>query len=716
MRNLPHNGQLRFSAELTVACAFVAIQPGVITSGGPLLAPAISAVVVPPVVAICLIGWRHGLYWGAFVFGVQMLLILLHMLGVEFPNLVPPDQLEISRVFSWSIVFTALVGIVLVYETINSHLLRDRNLQHQRHVYLASHDLLTELANRKQLIEKLNALLSRMQRKKDTAALVYLDLDGFKHINDTLGHEAGDKVLKIVAHRLQSAARKKDLLARIGGDEFAVLMEDIGDTDNAEQAVLRLQQAIAEPMADFPDFPVSGSFGIAMMPAVSLDAMTLLQVADQAMYLAKKQRQIFVTVNAPVASNAIEVHQQRAGIASLGTIAADELPTSVAGIESAPVAPGLLGWLKAKFIAHCDRILAPQLRADPDQLIRGRTLIGMVRFIQLAMLSIILALSTVITSTADWIVIAADAAFALSLSLLLVYLRRTAQLSRCINILVAIAFIAVQGATLVNGGLARSPALDVVVLPVLMAFCLCGRRLGLLWAALTMLFHIVVLVAIGLGADFTLVQNQQLENAAITAWGIAYMATLCIIYIFENINTRLQHERDREYAELEFLASHDALTGLANRHRFHDALAQALQRVRATNESMAVIYLDLDGFKPVNDTLGHAVGDIVLQVVARRLGKKLRNVDTVARLGGDEFGILLQGVQTQDDVTQIAAEIQRDIARPIVGLETFTVSGSIGIAMAPQHGDDGDTLVRLADQAMFQAKATQDAIAIASPV
>jgi len=718
MQSLLRSGRLQFTAELAISIAYLAVQCGIIASGGPLLSPAISVIVVPPVAAICLVGWRHGFNWGVFVFLVQILLILLQTLGFQYPNLTPPDQIDVNRIFAWAIAYPALVGIVLVYETINSYLQRDRDLQHQRHEYLATHDLLTGLANRKQLIEKLNAMLVRMQRRNDVAAVVYLDLDGFKRINDTLGHEGGDKVLQIVATRLQSVARKNDVLARIGGDEFAVLMENIGSTANAEQAVLRFQQVLSETMTEYPQFPISGSFGIAMVPTVSLDAMTLLQVADQAMYLAKKQRQIVVTVNAPVASSTVQV-QQQANIVSLHAIAADELSQSSA---EAGHASGAGRWplarVKRRFIEHCDRILSPELRTDPDQLIRGRTLIGMVRFIQWAMISIIMALSTMITSMADRIVILGDALFALSLSALLLYLHKTSQLSRCINVLLLVAFFAVQGATLINGGLAKSPAIDVVVLPVLMAFCLSGRRLGLIWAALTLAFHAAVLIAIGLGVNFMLVPNQQLENATITAWGIAYVAILLIIYVFESVNLRLQQERQREYNELEFLATHDALTGLANRRTFHDALTLALERMRAgsqgfsqgTGESLAVIYLDLDGFKPVNDMLGHAVGDIVLQTIAKRIGKNVRSIDTVARLGGDEFGILLQAVQSVEDAAQIASKIRSDIARPIGGLEMFPVSGSIGIAMAPQHSDDGDTLVRMADEAMFRAKAVKDAV------
>jgi len=727
MRKLRHRGNLRYAAEVTIATAYFAVQTGIVMTGGPLVAPSIGVIVVPPVVAICLVGWRHGVRWGVSVFAIQMLLILVSVLGLPFPNVMLPDQIGLHRIFAWAIVFPALIGIVLVYETINSHLQRDRDLQHQRHDYLARHDLLTGLANRKQLLEKLNAMLVRMQRKTDVAAVVYLDLDGFKRINDTLGHEGGDRVLQIVAQRLQAAARKHDLLARIGGDEFAILMEDIDSATNAEHAVLRFQQVISQTMAEFPQFPVSGSFGIAMVPTVSLDAMTLIQVADQAMYLAKKQRQIVVTVNAPVAASAVQVHTAQAGVITLQAIVSEESVTDELAAEglaeqepSANARPakshGVFDWVKNKFLERCNLILAPELRADPDQLIRGRTLIGTARFIQLAMAVIMITLCATATSAIDYVIVLGIAIFSAVFSLLLAYLRWSGKLSRCIDLMLLIAFLAVQASTLINGGLVKTPAIDIVVLPVLMAFCLSGRRLGLVWAGLTVVFHICVAILIEHGVDFAMVHKPQLVQETIAAWGIAYVATLGIVYLFESVNMRLRQERDREYKELEFLATHDALTRLANRRKFHDTLTLALQRMRARpptgGKSLAVIYLDLDGFKPVNDTLGHAVGDIVLQTVARRIGNNVRNVDTVARLGGDEFGIILEGIDTLENASQIATNIRQDIARPIGGLETYPVSGSIGIAMAPQHSDDGDTLVRMADQAMFRAKELKDTVAV----
>jgi len=715
MRSLRRSGNLRYAAELTIATIFVVVQSGILMSGGPLVSPAISVIVVPPVIAICLVGRRHGLYWGIFVFALELVLLLAGILGVQYPNVMLPEQLEFNRLFGWATVFLALVGIVLVYETINNHLQRERDLQHERHEYLATHDLLTGLANRKQLIERLRAMLIRVQRKSDVAAVVYLDLDGFKHINDTHGHEGGDRVLQIVAQRLQAVARKSDLLARIGGDEFAILMEDIGSVANAEHAVRRFQQVISQTIAEFPDCPIGGSFGIAMVPTVSHDAMTLMQVADQAMYLAKKQRQILVTVNAPVATSTLQVESGSPGVVTLN-MASEEEQFDVSQLTSASVGKTryrhLLALLQRQFIAHCDRILSPELRSNPDTLIRGRTLIGMARFIQLALVSIIITLSYTAVSSIDNVIVLAIALFAAFFSALLGYLHKTARLSSSINIILSIAFFAVQGSSLINGGIAKSPALDIVVLPVLMAFCLSGRRLGLIWAGFTVVFHFAVIIAVHHGINFGIVQKQQLAGEIVTAWGISYVAIICIIYVFDSVNLRLQNERKRESAELEFMATHDALTGLANRRKFHDCLTLAIERMRRSGASVALIYLDLDGFKPVNDSLGHAAGDAVLQTVAKRIGNCVRRVDTVARLGGDEFGIILEEVHSLENVKQIAAKIREDISRPISGLETFPVSGSIGIALAPQHSNNGDTLVRMADEAMFSAKIAKDTVRV----
>ena len=159
-------------------------------------------------------------------------------------------------------------------------------------------------------------------------------------------------------------------------------------------------------------------------------------------------------------------------------------------------------------------------------------------------------------------------------------------------------------------------------------------------------------------------------------------------------------------AELnEHQALHDALTGLANRTLFRDRIDQALRvRRRACNRA-AVLVMDLDGFKEINDSLGHAAGDELLVELGRRLTETLRGSDTVARLGGDEFGVLLPEATVPEDVLIAVERIRAAIERSVTvqGLP-LSLEASIGIALYPDDGDDVETLVRCADGAMYHAK------------
>jgi diguanylate cyclase (GGDEF)-like protein len=153
-------------------------------------------------------------------------------------------------------------------------------------------------------------------------------------------------------------------------------------------------------------------------------------------------------------------------------------------------------------------------------------------------------------------------------------------------------------------------------------------------------------------------------------------------------------------------ATHDALTGLANRVLFHEHLDIALSRVARTGAQAAVCYLDLDGFKRVNDTLGHAAGDTVLVEVARRLLATVRGSDGVARLAGDEFAVLLREVESAEAAGRVAAKLVAAIAEPFtVHGEQLRLGASVGVALAPLHGASPDELLRAADAAMYDAKA-----------
>jgi diguanylate cyclase (GGDEF)-like protein len=157
--------------------------------------------------------------------------------------------------------------------------------------------------------------------------------------------------------------------------------------------------------------------------------------------------------------------------------------------------------------------------------------------------------------------------------------------------------------------------------------------------------------------------------------------------------------------QLENLAHFDALTTLPNRTLLEDRLKLALAYAKREKKMLAVMFLDLDLFKEVNDSNGHEVGDLVLKQVALRLSACVRESDTVARLGGDEFIILLPIIDAETDATLVANKIVEAIDLPIIVKQTnLYVTASIGIAMYPQHGMDEKLLMLNADMAMYQAK------------
>lgn len=164
--------------------------------------------------------------------------------------------------------------------------------------------------------------------------------------------------------------------------------------------------------------------------------------------------------------------------------------------------------------------------------------------------------------------------------------------------------------------------------------------------------------------------------------------------------------RRRAELQLERLAHHDALTGLPNRKLLQDRLGLALARARRYREALAVLFLDLDDFKVINDSLGHESGDQTLKIVAERLTRLVRASDTVARLGGDEFVLLLPGIGELAHAERLAERILTVVAEVInvQGHEIF-ITPSIGLAMWPDHGDTASQLLHHADEAMYQAKA-----------
>ena len=172
----------------------------------------------------------------------------------------------------------------------------------------------------------------------------------------------------------------------------------------------------------------------------------------------------------------------------------------------------------------------------------------------------------------------------------------------------------------------------------------------------------------------------------------------------------------RQVIENEYMALHDSLTDLPNRTLFADRLSQAILASDRTGVTVAVLLMDIDRFKVVNDTLGHSAGDLLLKQVGPRIRALIRPADTIARLGGDEFGVVLSEVGGHEGATLAASRLVTELQRPAhVANLALSLEASIGVALYPEHGEDGESLLQMADVAMYMAKETQTGYQVYDP-
>ena len=191
-----------------------------------------------------------------------------------------------------------------------------------------------------------------------------------------------------------------------------------------------------------------------------------------------------------------------------------------------------------------------------------------------------------------------------------------------------------------------------------------------------------------------------------------------LIRVRNMIEVRLLHEAARDHGKTqESLALTDPLTGLANRRLLFGRVSMALVQAQRDDWAMAVIYLDLDGFKEINNRFGHAAGDALLTMVAARLKSTVREEDTVARLGGDEFVIVLR-LSSADDAAQVAVKVIEAVSQPyLIEGQAASITISAGVGLYPVHGEDADSLMKSADLALYEAKRSgKNAYRIATPV
>jgi diguanylate cyclase (GGDEF)-like protein/PAS domain S-box-containing protein len=181
-------------------------------------------------------------------------------------------------------------------------------------------------------------------------------------------------------------------------------------------------------------------------------------------------------------------------------------------------------------------------------------------------------------------------------------------------------------------------------------------------------------------------------------------AEAALLRVNDDLDRRLADLRQAE-TELQRLARYDSLTGLPNRSFFMESLDQTLLHAERRKDRLALVFIDVDGFKTVNDSFGHAAGDLLLRILADRLRASTRKTDTVARIGGDEFTVMVQDLGRADYAAVVAQSLLEQLARPcLLGDREVTITASVGISVFPEDGTDGGTLLKNADLAMYRAK------------
>lgn len=209
-----------------------------------------------------------------------------------------------------------------------------------------------------------------------------------------------------------------------------------------------------------------------------------------------------------------------------------------------------------------------------------------------------------------------------------------------------------------------------------------------------------------LSAAMDEVSRTEKFDTTVSVQGIEEIAGL-VVGFNRMLGQLLQKDHARREAEerLKQQALVDDLTGLPNRRLFSDRLTQSVAAARRQNRPMALLYIDLDGFKLVNDSLGHAAGDLLLAAVGQRLRSRVRESDTLARIGGDEFALILNHISAQQDAHMVAESLLQALVAPFAAAgHELVIGASIGISTFPDHGGKSEDLLQQADSAMYAAK------------
>lgn len=360
-----------------------------------------------------------------------------------------------------------------------------------------------------------------------------------------------------------------------------------------------------------------------------------------------------------------------------------------------------------------DLFLPASLRNNPTDLMRGYITVGMI-FTNIFFCLVVLVQLLFVLDLEENELIGAGLNLACLVGYLvaLLLLIRTENYVLCANFLISTLAVVVIIGMQITGGFLDSPISPLALMLPVTAFLLMGLRRGIIWLVITLL--ICVLAYLSAVLDYGFIQMLQ-SQALIEAMDITLQFMMLImvggaLIIYESVNGLLTRKLHEERNRFEHRASHDDLTGIANRFEFFRRLKTAIEEAQLRRHKVCVVYIDLDGFKPVNDLLGHLVGDEALKAVAIRLRQVLRLSDTTARLGGDEFALILPGIHVPVDIESIMPKILAIVKEPIAinGVDVV-VRASCGVSIFPDHSEQYSALCKYADIAMYQAKEQHDA-------
>lgn len=359
-----------------------------------------------------------------------------------------------------------------------------------------------------------------------------------------------------------------------------------------------------------------------------------------------------------------------------------------------------------------DKLIGDHFIDDPNTLFRVRVMIS-----SWVLFLVILVFFSVLVALLPMKVEARLAGFILSgsVSLLLLILlfrfRRSGNYLLYARLSVFVGFTGIALSVFLSESPITSPSIGLFYIVPLLAVFFLGQRGGYFWIVLTLLLLSLFFILELFDFPFPAIYDEQfLLETKLSSMMLGMLGMLGMVYAYEYANIKLRQQRDLEYQRLDFLANHDELTGLANRNKFETDTDPLIMRlgIEAKNEKLALIYMDLDGFKPVNDEYGHEAGDQVLREVADRIGKLLKNQGHVARHGGDEFIILLQGIHKAREAEGFAEHLKRAIQEEIIFEDyRLKIDASMGIAIFPRDAQDISSLIKHADMAMYHAKNNQ---------